>query len=144
MDINTANDGEMYDSFSADLGEVEDAVMSNKNISTEQLIVSSEILSNATGSVGLEGLDACFHSRDPLRIVYSVYRTDALFLTPETACDLYAISTIIVGVSVNDSACAAALSTSLDMQQLTEVNSHLEANEIYLFITCPRCVHQFY
>ena len=123
LDINASNENERkYDSFSADLGAVETAVLSKEQISPEQLIVSSGILSNVTGSLGLKGLDECAaHNREHLRIVYSVYRTDALFLTPETACDLYAISSIIVGV--NASKYATKLSAKIDLERLMEVSS---------------------
>ena len=118
----TDEDGK-YDSFSADLGPINAAVLSNEQISPEQLIVDSGVLSNVTGSLGLNGLGECAQSRDRLRIVYSVFRTDALFLTPETACDLYAISSIIVGVGVNASNCATKLSVDIDLELLTEVYS---------------------
>ena len=41
----------------------------------------------------------------------------------ETACDLYAISSIIVGVGVNASNCATKLSVDIDLELLTEVYS---------------------
>ena len=120
--IDTTDEDGKYDSFSADLGPIEKAVVSNEQISPEQLIVDSGVLSNVTGSLGLNGLGGCAQSRERLRIVYSVFRTDALFLTPETACDLYAISSIIVGVGVNAS-CATKLSVDIDLELLTEVYS---------------------
>ena len=67
----TDEDGK-YDSFSADLGPIEKPVVSNEQISPEQLIVDSGVLSNVTGSLGLNGLGECAQSRDRLRIVYFV------------------------------------------------------------------------
>ena len=126
VNINTTQQGVDYDSkqtFSADLGPVEIAVQSNDKISPEQLIVSPEVVSNATGSLALEGLDVCPQKRDSLRIIYSAFRTDALFLTPETSCTEYAVGSIIVGVRiVGASNCEEILSVIVDLQELKEVS----------------------
>lgn len=95
---------------------ISDTASSNETISPKQLLVNSEPASHATGSITPQGLDSCNQ-----RIIYSVFRTDALFLTPETACQRFAVGSIILGVRVNDTSSCNNTFVSLDILPIEEV-----------------------
>ena len=107
--------------FSADLGPVESAVADNRTILQEQLTVSSEaVSSDTTGSLSLQSLGTCKQQNgETNRVVYSVFRTNALFLTPETACQQFAIGSIILGVRKSN---CPTLPVTVDLQSLNEVS----------------------
>lgn len=124
LELRSINESEIQQTFSANLGPVTNAVSSKETIPAEQLLVTSEPISNTTGLLTpqLQGLEACLQTNRSQRIAYSVFRTAALFLTPETACEQFAIGSIILGVrtNVDDKRCSAT-SVTVDMQQLIEV-----------------------
>ena len=110
--------------FSANLGPVSNAVSSNQTIATDQLLVKDVPISNTTGSISSQDLSSCSLSNNSTqRISYSVFRTDALFLTPDTACSRFAVGSIILGVRVNDAGGCNSTSVTVDMQQLEKVIS---------------------
>ena len=110
--------------FGANLGPVETAVSDNKTISPEQLLVGSGALSgDTTGEISLGELDtSCPLNGENERVAYSVFRTDALFLTPETACQQFAVGSIILGVRKSGGKDCETGSVIVDLQQLNEVN----------------------
>ena len=85
-------------------------------ISPEQIVVKSEPLPQATGFLTPQELGSCNQ-----RIIYSVFRTDALFLTPETACERFAVGSIILGVRVNNKSRCNSLSVVVNVQQFDKV-----------------------
>ena len=108
--------------FSADLGPVSNAVSSNKTIATHQLLVKDVPISNTTGSISSQDLYSCsLSSNSTQRISYSVFRTDALFLTPDAACSRFVVGSIILGVRVNDAGGCNSTSVTVDMQQMEKV-----------------------
>ena len=120
--LNTSSETDRVLTFSADLGPVETAVFDNRTISQEQLSVDSERpQSTATGALSLPGLDACPQIPENGRIVYSAFRTNALFLTPDTACNQSAIGSIVLGVRKSASTTCHTSSVIVDLQQLNEV-----------------------
>ena len=114
------NDTNTQQTFSANLGPVSNAVSSNDTISGEQLLVTSEPISNTTGSLS-HSLDSCSQDSSSQRVAYSVFRTNALFLTPETACEQFTVGSVIVGVRINGNRGCNTTSVIVDLQQLTEV-----------------------
>lgn len=124
LELMSINESEIQQTFSANLGPVKNAVSSKETIPAEELLVTSEPISNTTGLITpqLQGLESCLQANGSQRIAYSVFRTAALFLTPETACEQFAIGSIILGVRMNvDNKRCSATSVTVDMQQLTEV-----------------------
>ena len=108
--------------FSANLGPVSNAVSSNQTIATHQLLVKDVPISNTTGSISPQDLYSCsLSSNSTQRISYSVFRTDALFLTPDTACSRFSVGSIILGVRVKDAGGCNSTSVTVDMQQLEKV-----------------------
>lgn len=108
--------------FSVHLGPVRDAVSSRDMIPENQLLVTAEPISNATGSIDLQDVNSCLlNNCSGQRISYSVFRTDALFLTPETVCTDFTIGSIILGVRANISKGCNVTSVFIDMEQLQEV-----------------------
>ena len=107
-------------SFSVDLGPVVNAMTSSEVISSTQLLVENSPLEDVTASISLQNLSSCVGSGSQ-RIAYSVFRTDALFLTPDTACTRFTVGSIILGVRVNDTRGCNTTSVIVDMQQLEEV-----------------------
>ena len=108
--------------FSADLGPVSNAVSSNQTIATHQLLVKDVPISNTTGSISSQDLYSCsLSSNSTQRISYSVFRTDALFLTQDTACSRFSVGSIILGVRVKDAGGCNSTSVTVDMQQLEKV-----------------------
>ena len=109
--------------FSADLGPVSNAVSSNQTIATDQLLVKDVPISNTTGSISSQDLYSCsLSSNSTQRISYSVFRTDALFLTPDTInCSRFAVGSIILGVRVKYAGGCNSTSVTVDMQQLEKV-----------------------
>ena len=88
----------------------------------DQLLVTAKPISNATGSVDLQNINSCLPNNcSGQRISYSVFRTDALFLTPETVCTNFTIGSIILGVRANISQECDVTSVLVDMEQLQEV-----------------------
>ena len=114
-------------SFNADLGPVETAVYyDNSTISPEQLLVhSGDPPASTTGVISLQDLGTCPENRENERIVYSVFRTNALFLTPETACNQSAIGSIVLGVKKSGSKNCSSQSVIVDLQQLNKVRARL-------------------
>ena len=114
-------------SFSADLGPVETAVYyDNSTISPEQLLVhSGDPPASTTGVISLQDLGTCPENRENERIVYSAFRTNALFLTPETACNQSAIGSIVLGVKKSGSKNCSSQSVIVDLQQLNKVKAGL-------------------
>lgn len=82
--------------FSARFGSPEEAVCEMTQILEEQLAVSSQPTADSTGSVTVSRTSE--ERAGTRRVSYSVFRTDSLFLTPETTGGDYAIGSIIVGV----------------------------------------------
>ena len=93
-----------------------DTSSSNETTSLKQLLANSEPAPHETGSITPQGLDSCNQ-----RIIYSVFRTDALFLTPETACQRFAVGSIILGVRVNNTSRCNDTFVSLDIHPFEEV-----------------------
>ena len=120
LETSSLDQTEPGQAFSADLGPVTNAVSSSEAIVTDQLLVTSKPISNVTGSISLQNLSSCVGSGSQ-RIAYSVFRTDALFLTPDTACTRFTVGSIILGVRVNNTRGCNTTSVTLDMQQLEEV-----------------------
>ena len=120
LETSSLDQTEPGQAFSADLGPVTNAVSSSETIVIDQLLVTSKPISNVTGSISLQNLSSCVGSGSQ-RIAYSVFRTDALFLTPDTACTRFTVGSIILGVRVNDIRGCNTTSVTLDMQQLEEV-----------------------
>ena len=120
LETSSLDQTEPGQAFSADLGPVTNAVSSSETIVTDQLLVTSKPISNVTGSISLQNLSSCVGSGSQ-RIAYSVFRTDALFLTPDTACTRFTVGSIILGVRVNNIRGCNATSVTVDMQQLEEV-----------------------
>ena len=108
-------------SFSVDLGPVVNAVTSSEVISSTQLLVENSPLEDVTGSITPQNLSSCSLNSGSQRIAYSVFRTDALFLTPDTACTRFTVGSIILGVRVNNTRGCNTTSVTLDMQQLEAV-----------------------
>ena len=115
------NDTVMQQTFSANLGPVTNAVSSNETIAGDQLLVTSKLISDTTGSISSNNLDSCSQSSGDQRVAYSVFRTNALFLTPETACEESTVGSIIMGVRINGTRGCNTTSVIVDLQQLTEV-----------------------
>lgn len=85
--------------FSVEFGSPEEAVCNSTPISEGQLAVSSQSSARATGSIAIPNI---LEGRDSTqRVSYSVFRTDALFLTPKVTSDDYTIGSIIIGVRSN-------------------------------------------
>ena len=120
LETSSLDQTEPGQAFSADLGPVTNAVSSSEAIVTDQLLVTSKPISNVTGSISLQNLSSCVGSGSQ-RIAYSVFRTDALFLTPDTACTRFTVGSIILGVRVNDIRGCNTTSVTVDMQQLEQV-----------------------
>ena len=122
------NDSATQQTFSANLGPVTSAVSSNEAIAGNQLLVTpdSEPISDSTGSISSQ---TCSQSSGGQRVAYSVFRTNALFLTNETACTQFAVGSIIMGVRMNGSRGCNTASVIVDLQQLTEVCSYKDTME---------------
>lgn len=108
--------------FGAQLGPVRDAVSSKNTIPGDQLLVTADPISNVTGSIDLQDINSCLPSNySGHRISYSVFRTDALFLTPETVCTNFTLGSVILGVRANISQECNVTSVLVDLEQLQEV-----------------------
>ena len=115
------------ESFSVNLGPVEEAIRNSSGINEEALVTMMEPLYNATVSAKLP--DSLFDGKTTYvspwqRIVYSVFLTNALFLTLDTDCENSTIGSIILGVDVNNSVTNISMSTGemhLAFQQLRTV-----------------------
>ena len=82
--------------FSVEFASPEEAVCNSTPISEQQLAVSSQSSAHATGSVTIPHT---FEGRaGTQRVSYSLFRTDALFLTPKITGNDYAIGSVIIGV----------------------------------------------
>ena len=124
VETRSLNQTDIQQAFSADLGPVSNAVSSNKTIAVNQLLVKREPIANTTGSISSQDLYSCsLSSNSTQRILYSVFRTDALFLTPDTACSRFSVGSIILGVRVKDAGGCNSTSVTVDMQQLEKVVS---------------------
>ena len=124
VETSSLNQTEIQQVFSADLGPVSNAVSSNETIAVNQLLIKREPISNTTGSISSQDLYSCsLSSNSTQRISYSVFRTDALFLTPDTACSRFSVGSIILGVRVKDAGGCNSTSVTVDMQQLEKVIS---------------------
>ena len=92
------------ESLSVNLGPVEEAVRNSSGINEEALVILMDPLLSATASVkSPESLfDGITTYASPWqRIVYSVFLTNALFLTLDTDCGDSAVGSIVLGVDVN-------------------------------------------
>ena len=116
------NNTDTLQAFSANLGPAAYAVSTNETISPEQLLVASEVMQSATGALSPQGLGSCSLRSGSRRIAYTVFRTDALFLTPETACERFTVGSVILGVRIpNSSECGNTLSVIVNLQQVSKV-----------------------
>ena len=102
------------ESFNVNLGPVEEAIRNSSGITKEALVTMMDPLPNATASVKLP--QSLFDGNTTYvlpsqRIVYSVFLTNALFLTLDTNCENSAIGSIILGVDVNSSVTNISMST---------------------------------
>ena len=88
--------------------------------------MTADPISNATGSTEIQDLTSCPLLNSSQRIAYSVFRTDALFLTPETGCTNFTIGSIILGVRATISQGCNITSVIVDMEQLEEVSFDVE------------------
>ena len=102
--------------FSISFRSPEEAVCESYDITGAQLAVSSQPAADAIGSI-------TFSECGSQRISYSVFRTDALFLTPETTTsDDYAVGSVIIGVRTVSGALPCDSETlSVNLQPLSEV-----------------------
>ena len=112
------------ESFSVNLGPVEEAIRNSSGINEEALVTMMEPLYNATASAKLP--DSLFDGKTTCvspwqRIVYSVFLTNALFLTLDTDCENSTIGSIILGVDVNNSVMNITGEMHLGFQQLRTV-----------------------
>ena len=138
LDTNLLNQTTVQ-AFSANLGPVTVAVSSREIISANQLLVTADPISNATGSIEIQDLTSCPLLNSSQRIAYSVFHTDALFLTPETGCTNFTVGSIILGVRANISQGCNITSVIVDLEQLQEVSFDVEVTEIvelYLIQVC--------
>ena len=102
------------ESFSVNLGPVEEAIRNSSGITKEVLVTMMDPLPNATASVELPQslfVGNSTYASPWQRIVYSVFLTNALFLTLDTNCANSAIGSIILGVDVNSSVTNISMST---------------------------------
>ena len=102
------------ESFSVNLGSVEEAIRNSSGISEEVLVTMMDPLPNATASVELPQslFDGSTAYASPWqRIVYSIFLSNSLFLTLDTNCENFAIGSIILGVDVNSSVTNISMST---------------------------------
>ena len=114
------------ESLSVNLGPVEEAIRNSSGINEDALITMLDPLLNATASAKLpESLfDGITTYASPWqRIVYSVFLTNALFLTLDTDWDS-AVGSIILGVNVNSS----VINSSVTNSSVT----HVSTGEIHL------------
>ena len=103
------------ESLSVNLGPVEEAIRNSSGINEDALITMLDPLLNATASAKLpESLfDGITTYASPWqRIVYSVFLTNALFLTLDTDCVDSAVGSIILGVNVNSSVINSSVTNS--------------------------------
>ena len=112
------------ESFSVNLGPVEKAIRNSSGINEEALVTVMDPLPNATASVDLpqslfDG-NTTYASRRQ-RIVYSVFLTNALFLTTDTDCENSTIGSVILGVDVNGSVTNISGEIKLAFQQFRMV-----------------------
>ena len=94
------------ESLSVNLGSVEEAIRNSSGINEVALVTMMDPLLNATASAKLpESLfDGITTYASPWqRIVYSVFLTNALFLTLDTGCGDSVVGSIVLGVDVNSS-----------------------------------------
>ena len=105
--------------FSVSFRSPEEAVCERYDITGEHLAVSSQSAADTIGSITLQSTSECGSQR----ISYSVFRTDALFLTPETTTSNdYAVGSVIIGVrTVNGALPCDSETLSVNLQPLSEV-----------------------
>ena len=113
------------ESFSIDLGAVGEAIQNTDGIDEERLVTM--LVPNATASAELPELlfEEDINTLPRQRVTFSVFLTNALFLTPETNCLESAIGSVVLSVGVNSSATNANLSNGgirLAFRQYQEVS----------------------
>ena len=94
------------ESLSVNLGPVEEAIRNSSGINEEALVTMMDSLLNVTASAKLpeslfDGITT--YALPWQQIVYSVFLTNALFLTLDSDCGDSAVGSIILGVDVNSS-----------------------------------------
>ena len=107
-----------YQVLSAGHGPVKNVLSSAKELFTDQLLFASEHIPNVSASIKLQGLNLCFYGNNSQRIVFSVFHSDALFLTPDTVCTDFAVGSIILGVRFNVSEQCKLPSITIEFGQL--------------------------
>ena len=109
--------------FSVDIESTTDAASRTKrDISTN---VTQDLAPNMTASIKLQGLDSCLQQNSSQRIAFSVFQTDALFLTPDTACTDFTVGSVILGVRANTTTACNSLSVMVNVQSREMVSRHI-------------------
>ena len=108
--------------FSANATSVDNNICGSKEIEEQEIavLVSSQSAADATGSITLQSTSECGSQR----ISYSVFRTDALFLTPDTTTSNdYAVGSVIIGVRAVTSGALMCTdrSVKIKLQQIWKV-----------------------
>lgn len=146
LEINTEDEKQQTFNFN-------ETTNASETISLEQLSLTSEPSSGATGSLSPRGLDLCSSGSGSQRIAYSVFRSPGLFLTPETACGGFAIGSIILGVRVpNTNICNASVNVNLEhieeVKTIYYFNAMWNTDLIFMAYLCiyvnKRCVDQYW
>ena len=106
--------------FSSKFQSVKEAVCEMDNITHIQLSVSSETVADATGAISVNDITKC--SENISHISYTIFRTDALFLTPDTVNGSYEISSVIVGVRANGTPVCSGMPLTISLQPIREVS----------------------
>ena len=89
------------EAFSVDLGTVEEAINRTNEIDENRLVTMMEALSNATASLQVPSTIFNDDAQNVTqRLSYSVFTTDKLFQSEETASGDLTVGSIIVGVKV--------------------------------------------
>lgn len=101
--------------FRVSLGSAEEGVCNSEQILQDQISVPSDSTAIVTGSITLH---RCIDNTVSRRISYSLFRTDALFLTPATTSGQYTIGSVILGVSANGT---EMCDVTVNLQPVTEV-----------------------
>jgi len=118
------------EAFSVNLGPIQEAINNTSRINEESLVTMMTPLPNATASAELpESLFTTNTPGNPVprrRVIFSVFLTNTLFLTPETDCTNSTIGSVVLGIGVNSSVPNFRLSSGgirLVFQQYREVRT---------------------
>ena len=109
--------------FNVEIGPVQEAICTSTEISDEQLSLSSHLAADSTGSIVLQNISDCIENVQ--RISFSVFRTDALFLTPETVNGNYQVGSIIISARAHETQTCEGSKLVINLQPVGKVRVNL-------------------